>query len=81
MLDETTIPAYLTVRAMLASGEARDLRKRHGLSQAVVAKHCGVNTQTIWRWERGYKHPPAMSPAFGRYINLLGDLAGLECDA
>lgn len=77
-MADNLIPAYLAVVPMLTSGEARGLRKRHGLSQTTVAKHCGLSRQTIHSWEQGFTRPRATSAGFRCYIKLLGDLAALD---
>lgn len=45
------------VRAAVSSGEARRLREAARLSIGEVARECGVDQSTIWRWERGFRSP------------------------
>ena len=33
--------------------DIKALRKKHSMSQAELAKAAGVNTSTVWRWEKG----------------------------
>jgi DNA-binding transcriptional regulator YiaG len=60
------------VRAAVSSGEARRLREEAQLSIGEVARACGVDQSTVWRWERGTRQPrgrPALALA-----DLLEDL-------
>ena len=36
----------------------RDFRTAHGLSQATLAEHLGVDTSTVLRWENGKTPTP-----------------------
>lgn len=42
---------------MIASGEARAIRKASGLSGAVVGRSVGVHTSVVLRWETGDRRP------------------------
>jgi DNA-binding transcriptional regulator YiaG len=45
------------VRAALANGEAKRLREAAQLSIGEVARACGVDQSTVWRWEQGKRLP------------------------
>lgn len=60
------------VRAAAASGEARRLREAARLSIGEVAKACGVDQSTVWRWERGTRRPRGESAL--RYADLIDSL-------
>lgn len=45
------------VRTALTSGEAERLRVAAQLSIGEVARACGVDQSTVWRWERGIRKP------------------------
>jgi DNA-binding XRE family transcriptional regulator len=57
------------LRSALASGEARDLRVRHRLSQAEIAAVIHVGQPTVSLWESG-KVTPRTAAAL-RYARLL----------
>jgi DNA-binding transcriptional regulator YiaG len=71
----TTAKAQRLVRAraMTASGEAREVRKRSRLSLADVGRTVGVDTSTVARWERGERVP--RGDAAWRYADLLDRLS------
>jgi len=59
----------------LMSGEAiRQLRERHGLSQAMLAAYIGLSPATVVKWAREEKKP---NGAALRLLNLI-DRKGLE---
>jgi DNA-binding transcriptional regulator YiaG len=60
------------VRALAASGEARRIRERALLSCADIARPCGVDQATVWRWEEGTRRP--YGEAAIRYGELLESL-------
>ena len=60
------------VRAMVRSGEARELRLRNGLSLATVAREIGVHPTAVFRWEQGACLP--RGPHALRYARLLDNL-------
>lgn len=60
------------VRAALASGEAQRLREAAQLSIGEVARACGVDQSTVWRWEQG-KRLPRGQPAI-RYADVIDSL-------
>lgn len=45
------------VRAAVTSGEAKRLREAAHLSIGEVARACGVDQSTIWRYEQGTRKP------------------------
>lgn len=62
--DSRSAGSYLTyclVRAydmvMLSPKEIRDLRNALGLTCPELAEKVGVCEDTIWKWERGDRHP------------------------
>jgi DNA-binding transcriptional regulator YiaG len=60
------------IRALAISGEARQIRERALLSCADIARTCGVDQATVWRWEEGTRRPHG-EPAI-RYGDLLESL-------
>lgn len=62
------------MRRRIAEGEALAIRHAARLSQAEVAEHCGVNQQTISRWEHGERVP--RGPKGVRYAELILELSG-----
>jgi transcriptional regulator with XRE-family HTH domain len=57
------------VRTLLASGQARRLRERAGLTQQEVGQACGVTATAVARWESGDRLPHGETLA--RYGGLL----------
>jgi putative transcriptional regulator len=64
-LDKSTmrdIDAFcLTAVTPLSGGEIQALRKREGVSQAVLARHLNVGTKLVSDWECGVKRPSGPS--------------------
>lgn len=71
MTAMSEILAVAQLRADLASGRAREIRLRVGLSQADIALALGVDQPTVARWERGCR--PRRDHA-ARYAELLRQL-------
>lgn len=69
--DELT--ALTRVRSLAASGAARTIRCRAGVSLAEVASGCTVTATTVWRWETGQRVPHG-APAI-IYGEILAALA------
>ncbi|MET9876541.1 helix-turn-helix transcriptional regulator [Actinacidiphila glaucinigra] len=61
------------VRAAVSSGEARRLREAAHLSIGEVARACGVDQSTVWRWERGTRQPRGEHAL--RYADLIETLS------
>lgn len=59
-----------TAREFLSSGQARALRRRHGISREQAALACGVSHWTLGQWERG-ENFPRDSKAFQTYLKLI----------
>ena len=51
----------LTTITPLSGGEIQALRKREGVSQAVLARHLNVGTKLVSDWECGVKRPSGPS--------------------
>lgn len=45
----------------LSPAEIRAIRKTHGLTQAALADHLGVQVTTVSRWETGVRRPDPRS--------------------
>lgn len=60
------------VRAALASGEAQRLREAAQLSIGEVARACGVDQSTVWRWEQGKRLPRGQTAI--RYGDVIDSL-------
>lgn len=56
-VTETTALRLARVRDAVSSGEAMRLRVEAALSISEVARSCGVDQSTVWRWERGARSP------------------------
>lgn len=68
-MDSHDAQGLALVRHLAWSGEARSRRERARLSLSEVARTCGVDTATVWRWETGRRRPRG-DPAL-RYLQLL----------
>jgi len=69
MARETDLSQLLAVRQLAGSGEARRRRMAAGLSLSEVARPCGVEPSTVWRWETGKRRPRGQEAA--RYLGVL----------
>jgi DNA-binding transcriptional regulator YiaG len=58
------------LRALLASGSARSIRRAHGLSLRETGEIVGVGPATILRWERGDRVPRPSKEAFAYWVLL-----------
>jgi DNA-binding transcriptional regulator YiaG len=64
-------------RKQLRNGEAREIRERSHVSATEAAKHNGVTTSTVLRWEAGEREPRAAAAVrYGRFLRELTE-AGL----
>jgi putative transcriptional regulator len=65
VMDKRTLRAFdemcLTPVRELSAEQIRALRRREGVSQAVLARHLNVSTGLISQWERGEKRPSGAS--------------------
>jgi DNA-binding transcriptional regulator YiaG len=57
MRTTTQLETLVWLRRAIASGEARRLRIRSGVSQGAIAKTVGVTAASVSRWERGLRRP------------------------
>ncbi|MEU1219184.1 helix-turn-helix domain-containing protein [Streptomyces microflavus] len=72
MAQEQQLLQLARVRAAVNSGEARRLREASDLSIGEVARACGVDQSTVWRWERGARKPRGGGAlAYGELIDSL----------
>lgn len=69
----------LELRRMIASGEARALRVNAGTSQRVMAQVLGVDTVTLFRWEKGISTPRGRNAR--EYYRFLRRLAKAQAAA
>lgn len=53
VFDRSSVPRMIE----FTPEAVRELRKREGASQAVMAAHLGVATKTVGQWERGQRKP------------------------
>ncbi|HEY1933388.1 MAG TPA: helix-turn-helix domain-containing protein [Acetobacteraceae bacterium] len=51
----------LTPVGVISGDDIQKLRKREGVSQAVLARHLNVGTRLVGDWERGVKRPSGPS--------------------
>ncbi|MEU9405077.1 helix-turn-helix transcriptional regulator [Streptomyces sp. NPDC048281] len=71
-MTDTQVLRLAEVRAAVASGEAENLRVAAQLSIGEVARACGVDQSTVWRWERGTRKPRGEAAlVYGQFINSL----------
>lgn len=64
MFRPGTVPA-----TPMSADELRDLRAKHGLSRAAVARMLGLSESTVFRWETGESAtPPLLRPALHYYL-------------
>jgi len=67
------------VRSALTSGEAERLRVAAQLSIGEVARACGVDQSTVWRWERGVRKPRGQAALiYGELIESLRQRSSSE---
>jgi transcriptional regulator with XRE-family HTH domain len=71
-MNQAPILRLMGIRAAVASGEAKRLREAAGLSIGEVARACGVDQSTVWRWERGSRKPRGARAL--RYAELIDSL-------
>lgn len=71
-MTDTQVLRLADVRAAVTSGEAERLRTAAQLSIGEVARACGVDQSTVWRWERGTRKPRGEAAlAYGELIESL----------
>lgn len=71
-VTDTQVLRLAEVRAAVASGEAERLRTAAHLSIGEVARACGVDQSTVWRWERGTRKPRGESALlYGQLLEQL----------
>lgn len=81
-MNQAPILRLAGVRAAASSGEARRLREIAQLSIGEVAKACGVDQSTVWRWERGTRKPRGEAAlAYGELIESLRKTAASKTPA
>ncbi|MGW1892111.1 helix-turn-helix domain-containing protein [Streptomyces sp. NPDC002004] len=69
------------VRLAVTSGEAERLRVAAQLSIGEVARACGVDQSTVWRWERGVRKPRGEGAiAYGELIKALREKSSLSSE-
>ncbi len=72
----STTPADLAaqVRAMISTGQARELRIRAGYALTDAARACGgVHASAVMRWERGRLPQGRNLRAYARFLNKLAE--------
>lgn len=72
MTSIETIKALAKIRAMAASGEAREIRQRHNLSLTEMADAIPAGANTLARWELGDRRPRGESAL--RWLEVLQSL-------
>lgn len=73
MGTEDDAVAVARARAWLASGRARAIREKSGLSQAETGRAVGTNGPQVCRWESGHA-----VPRWDHALRLARLLSGLE---
>ena len=63
-----------TSRQTMFAERMRDLRRRRGIDQDVIAKATGCSVRTVYGWESGTTDPPASA------ILLIADVLGITTD-
>ncbi len=74
---EDVLVTLALVRALVASGGARRIRERAGLSLAEVGRACKTDGSTIWRWERGAVPRAEFALRYADALAALVDLGHL----
>ena len=64
------------LRALIRSGEARDIRERNDVPRSAVSSDLGVHWDTVRKWERGDRIPRGDTAR--RYLRLLRQLRKFE---
>jgi DNA-binding transcriptional regulator YiaG len=78
LVTDTQVLRLAEVRAAVTSGEAERLRTAAQLSIGEVARACGVDQSTVWRWERGTRRPRGEAALlYGQLIDSLRTKAAL----
>lgn len=62
-------------RALARDGGAESIRLTAGITMTEMAEAVGVSPATIWRWEKGHRHPDRRSAL--KYLRVLDALAQL----
>jgi DNA-binding transcriptional regulator YiaG len=66
--------SLVEMRRLVRSGEARDRRRRSGLSLAEVGRTVGASAAAISRWEHGQRRlTGAAALTYARLLKQLGD--------
>ena len=71
-MQPENLPALIRVRAMAASGRAREIRVAARLNLSEVANAVGVTATSVYRWEKGQRTPTGEVAL--RYGALLDEL-------
>ncbi|WP_326597775.1 helix-turn-helix domain-containing protein [Streptomyces sp. NBC_01803] len=72
MLQPQSALRLAEIRAAVSNGEARRLRVAADLSIGEVARACGVDQSTVWRWEKGTRRPCGHGAL--QYAKLIAEL-------
>ena len=76
VIDKTTMREFdsscLTEVKNLSPDEVVRLRKREGVSQAVMARHLNVAVKLVGEWERGEKRPSGPSSKLLALVQARG---------
>ncbi len=76
LLTLEELELLVKTRKRIASGEAKNIRLAVGLSEADIARACGVTASGVNRWEHGHRYPRADDALrYGRVLDLLDSLA------
>jgi DNA-binding XRE family transcriptional regulator len=64
-------------RTLLASGKARDIRERAGVTRDDAGRAIGASGAAITHWESGLRRPRTeLAARYGRLLDELADLTG-----
>lgn len=71
-MDQAQVLRIVELRTAVSTGEARRLRVAAQLSIGEVARSCGVDQSTVWRWEKGVRRPRGSGAL--EYAELIAEL-------
>ena len=59
-------PGTASAKSRFSARKITALREKLGLTKAALARHIGINVNTLWRWERGDRKPHGLHRAILR---------------
>ena len=76
-MTRAEILAAVRARTLLASGKARDIRERAGVTRDDAGRAIGASGSAITHWESGLRRPRTeLAARYGQLLDELADLTG-----